>query len=82
MSTKEETHKNMGFGFCHSLMSNCFKSGSEEGKGEKFNFESCEQMMKQFCAAKDGKFDFETFRSKIAKHCKGTNKEEDDKENN
>lgn len=82
MSTKEETDKNMGFGFCHSLMSCCFKSGSGEGKGEKFNFKNCEEMMKQFCSAKDGKFDFETFQSKIAKYFKGTNKESDDKENN
>jgi len=82
MSTKEETRKNMGFGFCHSLMGKCFNPGLEEGKGEKFNFKSCEQMMKQFCAEKDAKFDFETFRSKIAKYCKGTNKESDGKENN
>jgi hypothetical protein len=82
MSTKEEAHKNMGFDFCHYLMGNCFKPGSEEGKGEKFDFKSCEQMMNQFCAKKDGKFDFETFRSKIAEYCKGTNKKADDKENN
>jgi hypothetical protein len=82
MSAKEETRKNMGFEFCHSLMGKCFKPGSEEGKGEKFNFKSCEQMMKHFCAEKDGKFDFETFRSKIARYCKGTNKESNEKENN
>ncbi len=82
MSTKEETDKNMGFEFCHSLMGKCFKPGLEEGKGENFNFKSCEQMMKQFCAEKDGKFDFETLRSKIAKYCRGKNKESDDKGNN
>ena len=82
MSTKEETQKNVGFEFCHSLMGKCFKPGPEEKKGEKFNFESCEQMMKQFCAEKDGKFDLETFRSKMAKYCKETNKEADGKENN
>jgi len=82
MSTKEETRKNMGFEFCRSLMGKCFNPGSEEGKGEKVNFKSCEQMMKQFCTEKDGKFDFETFRSKILKYCKGTNKGAEDKENN
>ena len=82
MSTKEEAYKNKGFEFCHSFMGKCFNPGSEEGKGEKFNFETCEQMMKQFCGAKDGKFDFETFRSKIAKYFKSTNKKSDDKENN
>ena len=82
MSAKEETHKNMDFGFCRSFMGNCFKSGSGEGKGEKLNFKSCEQMMKQCCAEKDGKFDFEAFRSKIAEYCKGTKKEADGKEKN
>ncbi len=81
MSAKEETHKNMDFGFCRSFMGNCFKSGSAEGKEEKFNFKNCEQMMKQCCAEKDGKFDFETFRSKIAEYCKGPNKAADDKKN-
>jgi hypothetical protein len=82
MSAKEETSKNMGFEFCHSLMGKCFKPGLKEGRGEEFNFKSCEQMMKQFCAEKERKFDFETFRSKIAKYCKEKNKEADDKENN
>ena len=82
MSTKEEAYKAKGFEFCHSLMGKCFNPGSEEGKEEKFSFKNCEQMMKQFCVDKDGKFDFETFRSKMAKYCKGTNKESDNKGNN
>jgi len=78
MSTKEETQKNMGFEFCYSLMGKCFNPGAEEGKAEKFHFKGCEQMIKQFCAGKDGKFDFEAFRTKIGKYCKGTNKEPDE----
>ena len=82
MSTKEELNKSKGFEFCHSLMGNCLNPGSEEGKGAKFDFKSCEQMMKQFCGAKDGKFDFETCRSKMEQWCKGTNEKSNDKENN
>jgi hypothetical protein len=82
MSTKEGAQKNVGFEFCHSLMGKCLKPGTEEGKGEKFTFKGCEQMMQKFCAEKDGKFDFEKFRSKIANCCKRKNKEQDDKENN
>jgi hypothetical protein len=68
MSVKEETG-NKGLGCCESFMSKCFKQGSEENAG-KFDFKSCEQMMKQFCAAKDGKFDFEACRSKFEECCK------------
>lgn len=82
MFTKEDAYKNKDFAFCHSFMNKCFKPGSAEEKAEKFDFKSCEQMMRQFCATEEGKFDLETFRSKIAKYCKGTNKESDGKENN
>ena len=73
MSTKEEAIKSKGFEFCHSFMGKCFNPGSAEEKAEKFDFKSCEQMMKQFCGAKDGKFDFEACRSKIEQCCKGMN---------
>lgn len=72
MSAKEETRNNEGFGCCQAFMENCFSAGSAEGKAEKFDFKSCEQMMKQFCAGKDGKFDFETFRLKMEQRFKRT----------
>ncbi|HQG66826.1 MAG: hypothetical protein KBG22_13205 [Smithella sp.] len=70
MSVKEETG-NKGFGCCDAFMSKCFNQGSEEN-AEKFDFKSCEQMMKQFCAAKDVKFDFEACRTKMEQCCKKT----------
>ena len=82
MSIKEEANKSEGFEFCHSFMGKCFNPGSAEEKAEKFDFKSCEQMMKQFCAAKDGKFDFEACRSKMEQFCKKTNEKSDNKENN
>ena len=72
MSTKEEANKSKGFEFCHSFMGKCFNPGSAEENAEKFDFKSCEQMMKQFCDAKDGKFDFEVCRSKFEECCKKT----------
>ena len=82
MSTKEEANKSKGFEFCHSFMGKCFNPGSAEEKAEKFDFKSCEQMMKQFCGTKDGKFDFEACMSKMAQCCKGMNEKSDEKVNN
>ena len=82
MSTKEETIKSKGCEFCQSFMGKCFNPGSEEGKVGKFDFKSCEQMIKQFCGAQDGKFDFEACRSKIEQCCKGMNEKSHNKENN
>ncbi len=82
MSTKEEANKSRGFEFCQSFMGKCCNHGSTEEKVGKFDSKSCEQMMKQFCGDKDGKFNFEAFRSKIAEYCKGANKKADGKENN
>ena len=82
MSTKEEAIKSKCFEFCHSIMGKCFNPGSAEEKAGKFDFKSCEEMMKKFCAAKDGNFDFETFRSKVDRYCKGMNEKSNDKENN
>ena len=82
MSTKEEAIKSKGFEFCHSIMGKCFNPGSAEGKTEKFDFKSCEEMMQKFCGAKDGKFDFEACRSKMEQCCKGMNEKSNDKENN
>jgi hypothetical protein len=82
MSAKEEARNYDGFRFCRSFMGKCCTPGSAEEKAKKFEFKGCEQMMKQFCTSKDEKFDFEAFRSKIAKFFKSTNKETDNKENN
>jgi hypothetical protein len=41
------------------MMDKCFNPGGKEGKEGGLNFENCEPMMKQFCGAKYGKFDFE-----------------------
>ena len=71
MSVKEEAG-NKGLGCCESFMSKCFNQGSAEENAGKFDFKSCEQMMKQFCDAKDGKFDFEVCRSKFEECCKKT----------
>ena len=69
MSAKEEAG-NKGLGCCDSFMSQCFNQGSAEEKAGKFDFKSCEQVMKQFCGANDGKFDFEECRSKMEQYCK------------
>ncbi len=74
MSTQEETNKSMGMGCCQSMMDKCFNANSKEGKAA-FNFKDCEQMMKQFCGAKDGKFDFEACLSKMGQFCKSMKKE-------
>lgn len=71
MSVEEETGKK-GLGCCESFMSKCFNQGSAEEKSATFDFKSCEQIMKQFCGAKDGKFDFEVCRSKMEQCCKKT----------
>lgn len=77
MSAKEETRKNEGLGCCQAFMEKCFSDGSVEGKkAEKFDMKGCEQMMKQFCAGKDGTFDFETFRSKAEQFCQRINSQE------
>jgi hypothetical protein len=62
------------FECCQSFMEKCFNPGTEEKKGEKFNFENCGQMMKQFFPSKDGKLDFESMRSTVEQCCKGMNK--------
>lgn len=82
MSTQEEVSKSKGFEFCQSFISKCCNPGSAEEKAKKFDFKSCEEMMKQFCDTKDGKFDFETCRSKMKHCCKGTNEKSNGKENN
>ena len=82
MSTKEEANKSKGFEFCHSFMDKCFNPGSAEEKAGKFDFKSCEEMMKKLCDAKDGKFDFEACRSKMEQFCKKTNEKSNNKENN
>jgi hypothetical protein len=82
MSTKEDSIKSKGFEFCQSLMGKCCNPGSAEGKAGKFDFKSCEEMMKKFCGGQDGKFDFEACRSKMEQCCKGMNAKSNDKENN
>jgi hypothetical protein len=82
MSTKEEANKSKGFEFCQSLMGKCCNTGSAEEQAGKFDFKSCEQMMKQFCGTKDGKFNFESCRSKMGQFCKGTDEKSKDKVNN
>jgi hypothetical protein len=82
MSTKEEANKSKGFDFCQSFMGKCCNPGSAEEKTEKFDFKSCEQMMKQFCGVKDVKLDFEACLSKMEHCCNGTNEKSDDKVNN
>ena len=72
MFTKKEAIKSKGFELCQSFMNKCCNPGSTEEKAGKFDFKSCEQMMKQFCDAKDGKFDFEVCRSKFEECCKKT----------
>ena len=61
------------FECCQDFMAKCFNPGTEEKKGEKLNFESCQQMMKQFFPTKDGKFDCETMRSQMEQCCQGMN---------
>jgi len=73
MSAQEEVSKSKGFEFCQSFMDKCCNPGSAEEKTEKFDFKSCEQMMKEFCGGKDGKFDFKACMSKMEQCCKGTN---------
>ena len=63
-----------GFEFCQSFMAKCFNPGTEEKKGEKFNFENCDQMMKQFFPSIDGKSNFEAMRSNMEQCCKGMNR--------
>ncbi|MCE5211668.1 MAG: hypothetical protein LLG40_08945 [Deltaproteobacteria bacterium] len=81
MSTQEEANKSKGFEFCQSFMNKCCNPGAAEEKGEKADFKSCEQMMKQFCGTKDGKFDFEACMSKMAQCCKGMNEKSSEKVN-
>ena len=69
MSVKEET-AGKGWGCCESFLSGCFQREGAGENAEKFDFKSCEQMMKQFCGAKDGKFDFEGCRTKMEQYCK------------
>ena len=78
MSTKEEAIKSKGFEFCQSFMDKCCNPGSAEEKAGKFDFKSCEEMMKKFCGGKDGKFDFEACRSKMEQFCKSTKKDLND----
>jgi len=76
MSAQEEMPDLKGFECCHSLMDQFCNPGSGEEKDVKIDAKSCEQMMKQFCAGKDGKFDFETFRSKTEQFCRTMNNKE------
>ena len=78
MSTKEEAVKSKGFEFCQSFMDKCCNSGSKGEKAGKFDFKSCEEMMKKFCDRKDGKFNFEACRSKMEQFCKSTKKDLND----
>jgi hypothetical protein len=78
MSIHEEASKDKGFEFCQSFMDKCCNTGSSGEKGGKFDFTSCEQMMKKFCGGKDGKFNFEACRSKMEQFCKSTKKESSD----
>jgi hypothetical protein len=78
MSGKEE---GKGFEFCQSMMDKCCNTGSPEENAGKFDFKKCEEMMKQFCATKDGKIDFAACMSKMSQCCKGTNEKSDEKVN-
>lgn len=69
MSDKEKT-VGKSWGCCESFMSKCFNQGTAGENAGKFDFKSCEQMMKQFCGTKDGKFDFEACRTKMEQSCK------------
>ena len=82
MSTQEESGRNKGFEFCQSFMNQCCNPGPAEEKGERPDFKSCEQMIKQFCETKDGKFDFEACMSKMAQCCKDMNEKSNEKVNN
>jgi hypothetical protein len=70
MSTQEEAIKGQGFEFCKSYMDKCCNSGSTGEKAGKFDFKSCEEMMKKFCSGKNRKFNFEACRSKMEQFCK------------
>ena len=78
MSTKEEAMKSKGFEFCQSFMDKCCNSGSTGEKAGKFDFKSCEEMMKKFCGGKDGKINFEACRAKMEQFCKSTKKDLND----
>jgi hypothetical protein len=82
MSTKEEAIKSKAVEFCQSFMDKCCNPGSAEENAGKFDFKSCEEMMKKFCGGKDGKFDFEACRSKMDQCFKGMNEKSNNKENN
>lgn len=77
--TDKETLKKFDFGSCCSMMGELFKSKSEEGMTKSFNMEKCQEMMKQCCG--EGKFDFQSFRTKMAKFFEQTGKETSEKEN-
>lgn len=81
MLTKEEVNKSRGSEFCESFMGRCCNSGSAEDKTVKYDFKSCEQMMKQFCSTKDDKYDFESCRAKIEQCCKAPDERSKDKMN-
>ena len=80
MSGKEEKCESKGFEFCRSFMGKCCSPAAGEERGGLFNFEKCAKMMEGCCSNKDGKFDFEAFRSEIAKHFKSGDKESAKKE--
>ena len=65
MSTGNEAQGKSGLGDFSSMMAHCC-GGAQEGRGQKFDFTICGQMMKQFCADKDGKMDFDSCRAKMA----------------
>ena len=52
MSTQEEAIKSKGFEFCKSFMDKCCNSGATGEKTGKFDFKSCEEMMKNSAAQK------------------------------
>lgn len=54
MNTGNETQGKSGLGGFSSMIAQCC-GGAQEGKGQKFDFTICKQMMKSFCADKDGK---------------------------
>ena len=75
MFTENNCSKNNGFESCRSFFNQCCNLASDAKGQEKFTFESCAQMMKQFCNEKTGKFDFEACRSKMSDCFEGSNEE-------
>lgn len=65
MNTGNETQGKSGLEGFSSMIAQCC-GGAQEGKGQKYDFTICKQMMKSFCADKDGKMDFDACRAKMA----------------